>query len=90
MSDPVEGQWKNFTFKYIESEDIPKLYEHMRSAYFRDERTCELSGYSDEYAEDIEKLYDAVLAWGERLSFIAVDSSNGKVRTFRKVKPKLN
>jgi len=83
MANPVEGTWKGFTFKFIETEDIPKVYEHMRAAYFRDERTCQLSGYSEEFALDMEKLYDAVFCFGERLSFIAVDSTNGKVAGVR-------
>ena len=79
MAAEVEGTWNNFTFKFIEPTDIPNIYDHFRNSFYLDERVSELSGYSEEYAQDLEKLYDCLFCMGERLSFIAVDNTNGKV-----------
>ena len=80
MTAEVEGTWKNFIFKFIEPADIPKIYDHLRNSFYRDEPVSQLLGYSEDFAKDFEKLYDAIFCFGDRLSFIAVDNTNGKVR----------
>jgi len=79
----IEGEWKNFVFKLATKEDHPKILAALRKTYYREEPTCKLFGYTEERADEIDKLVKAYLNLNENLSFYVEDKLTGKIAGVR-------
>lgn len=75
----VEGDWKDFRFRRIEEKDKPAVFDHIAQNYCRDEATSKLFGWSQGYADDINRVVDLLLKDG--MSFLVEHRETGKVLT---------
>jgi len=74
----VEGKWKSFVLKMIDIDtDIPRVLDHMRRNFYRDEPLSKLAGFDDDLADDFDVSVEKVIREG--ISFIAVHEETNKV-----------
>ncbi len=74
----VEGEWKNFVFKVITSENKARVYEHLRNNFYDGEPICNYFGGCTELcAKEFENFYDEVIPLN--LSFLAEDKETQEV-----------
>jgi len=76
----VEGSWGEFEFRKIQPKDWERVMDHIKRNFMRDEPTCKLLGYSDDFGEDFAALAHKML--GDDLSFLVEHRETGDVRTF--------
>ena len=73
----MEGEFGQFQIRIATEADTSILREHINNNFCRDEPLCQLLGYSDEMAQDFEKIWSPCLAQG--LSIVAIDKATGRV-----------
>jgi hypothetical protein len=74
----VEGPWGEFEFRKIQHRDWERVMNHIKSSFMRDEPTCKLLGYSDDFGDDMAALTYKMLA--DELSFLVEHRESGEVR----------
>lgn len=74
----IEGDFKDFRFRRILPSDYKAVFEHIGQNYARDETVSSLLGWSQEYADDINRVVEFCLKDG--LSFLVEHKESGKVR----------
>jgi len=75
--DPIESTpYGNFSFRYLRKEDVDAALEHACEFLFE---SLECLGYEKQMEEDWRSLFKAVLETTVGLSFLAVETSTGKV-----------
>jgi len=79
--DNIEGDWKNFKIRFLTDEDIPLVLEHVKKYFMKDELTCQLIGYSEEFGNDMCEYVKAVLPFG--LSLVVIDKDSGELAAIR-------
>jgi len=83
MVEFVEGEWKNFVFKMATPETYPLILANLRKVFYRDEPLCKLAGYSEEFADEIDKFVLYSLNKHDGLTFYAEEKGTGKVAGVR-------
>lgn len=73
----IEGDWKDFRFRRIQPSDHPAVFEHIASNFVRDEPTSKLLGWSQDFADDMNRVVEFFLTHG--MSFIIEHRESGKV-----------
>ena len=73
----MEGDWGDFRFRKVQLEDWPNVIRHIQDHFMRDEPTCKLLGYSDDFADEFEALTQQMLA--DDLSFLVEDKATLEV-----------
>ncbi|ODM99611.1 hypothetical protein Ocin01_07069 [Orchesella cincta] len=73
----IEGEWKDFRFRRVLPADYEAVLDHIAQNYVRDELTCKLLGWTEEFAADVNKVVAQFLPEG--LSFIAEHIPTGKI-----------
>jgi hypothetical protein len=64
-------------FRKIELNDWPKVIKHIQDHFMRDEPTCKLLGYSDDFGDEFEALTRQMLA--DDLSFLVEHKASREV-----------
>ncbi|ODM99597.1 hypothetical protein Ocin01_07070 [Orchesella cincta] len=77
----IEGEWKDFRFRRVLPADYAAVLDHVAQNFCRDERTCSLLGWNEEFAADVNKVVAQFLPEG--LSFIAEHIPTGKIAGVR-------
>lgn len=75
----VEGQWKNFTFRRIFPSDYSSVLEHVREYFIKEEQTCVLLGYSEDFANQLIQVVQEALK--DNLSFLVEHSDTKEVKS---------
>jgi ribosomal protein S18 acetylase RimI-like enzyme len=83
MAEFVEGEWKNFVFKMGTPDKYPLIFEQLRSVFCRDEPLNKMAGYSEEFADDIERFARYYMDKNEGLTFYVEEKDTGKVAGVR-------
>lgn len=73
----VEGEWKEYTFHMAKEEDYPKILEHLRNNFYRDEPINRYLGQGELKTKDMDAV--SVLFMEEGISFYALHKASGKV-----------
>jgi len=77
----IEGDWKDFRFRRIQPEDKAAVFEHIGQNYAKDEAVSNLLGWSQEYADDLNRVVDPILNDG--MSFLCEHKPTGKIAGVR-------
>lgn len=73
----IEGDWKDFRFRRIEPADYQAVFDHIANHFVRDEPTCKLLGWSQEFADDLNRAVELFLS--QNMSFLVEHRESGKV-----------
>lgn len=73
----VEGAWKELTFKRVEAQDYPRVVRHIQEYFMKDEPTCSLLGYTNDFGDEMEAMVRKMLA--ENLSFLVEHAETSEV-----------
>ncbi|CAL8111121.1 unnamed protein product [Orchesella dallaii] len=77
----IEGDWKDFRFRRVLPADYEAVQEHVAQNFVRDENTCKLLGWNEDFAADVSLVVSLFLPEG--LSFIAEHIPTGKIAGVR-------
>lgn len=73
----IEGEWKDFRFRRISPSDHDAVFEHVAQNFVRDEPTSKLLGWSQDFADDMNRVVQYFLGHG--MSFLVEHKESGKV-----------
>jgi len=79
----IEGEWNGFRFRRIEPKDHAAVFDHIAQYFLRDEPTCKLFGWNEEFVADFTRLVAAMIGLGDNLSFLAEDIITNEVAAVR-------
>jgi GNAT superfamily N-acetyltransferase len=77
----IEGEWKDFRFRRIQPEDRAAVYDHIGQNYCKDEAVSSLLGWSQGYADDVNRIVEPILEDG--MSFLCEHIPTGKIAGVR-------
>jgi len=81
MAAFVEGEWKEFEFKYVTPADHELIFEFLRKYWYPDEIMGKYAGIDEDYIQDFEGI--CRLAFAEDLSFIAWHKDSKEIAALR-------
>jgi len=79
----IEGEWNGFRFRRVEPKDHAAVFDNIAQYFLRDEPTCKLFGWSEDFVADFTRLVAAMIELGDNLSFLAEDVTTNEVAAVR-------
>jgi hypothetical protein len=73
----MEGPWGDFVFKRVKLSDWPRVIQHIQQHFMRDEPTCQLLGYTNDFGDEMEAIVRQML--GDNLSFLVEHKATEEV-----------